>query len=159
MFKKNKKTVVELKNGKEVAYLLYLSTKWVEIESASKEWSVRFWKSTNEYGLINLLVKNGEIEQVTEIARAFYLSRLLIHAEPIFSKKGSPVVGENGVQIAEMKVLKDFYSSLERMTRRTASQSGNTKNGSIILAEEKVLHEKTAESIQELENIKKDGQK
>lgn len=150
---------IELSGGGGTSYRLLMKNDYLTIESASKEWSVRFWKSTNEYGLINLLVKNGEIAQITEIARAFYLSRLLIHAEPVFSKKGSPVVGENGVQIAEMKVLKDFYSSLERMTRRTASQSGNTKNGSIILAEEKVLHEKTAESIQELENIKKDGQK
>lgn len=149
---------IELPGGGGTSYRLILGRGYLTIESASKEWSVRFRESTNEYGLINLLLKNGELEQVTEIARAFYLSRLLIHAEPIFNKKGSPVVSESGIQVAEMKVLKEFYSSLDRMTRRGAQSAGKSKNNSIILAEEKVMHEKTVESIQELEKLKNNGQ-
>lgn len=133
MFKKNKKTVVELKNGKEVVYRVALSEKQAEIQSAAGDWSTSYGNTSFEYGMINYLIKDGFMDELIELCRVTFMARMFFH---------------------DTKLIKEFYKECERAGKRMAAKKPDQQDAEI-LAEEKVLHEQTEESVVELEEIRK----
>ena len=139
--KKQKPTVVSLMRGKEVVYQVVLAEEDVTLSSAAGDWSVRFANTTWEYGVVNYLIKESATEELTELIRTQYMARLLCK---------------------DAKLVKEFYKECERAIKRideAAKKAKNKEDDAVILAEEKVLHEKTEESIVELENLKKDDKR
>lgn len=137
MFGRKKKiNQYELKSGKEVIFRVRTSSDGVEIESASKDFCVRYGIGTREAALVEYLLSTRAIAELTELARIQYSSRI------VFS---------------DVKTVKEFWQVIERSVKRmqVAAKEIDAKKDAIILAEEKVLHEKTPESVQELENLKK----
>jgi hypothetical protein len=133
MLKKRTK-IIELKRDKEVVFIVKFSPKRVEAMSRSKEWSVTFTNTTYEYGMFNYMVSVSDLDVLHEAVRAMYSSRMMLH---------------------DAKLLKEFDKELQRSVKRMSEAANKNRQDDIALAEEKVLHEKTEESINELEAIKK----
>jgi len=139
--KKEKILQYELRRGKETIFLVRVGSMGVEIESASKDWSVSFGAGTYETAMINHLIQQKQMETLMELARSLFVTRM------VFS---------------DVKLVKEIWQCIERSTKRqqkAAIENAGKQSDAEILAEEKVLHEQTSESINELEKIKKDGTK
>jgi len=133
MLKKKQKTnVIELLRDKEVVYRVTIDPTFVQFESASKDWLLRYSATTFEAGMVNYLVTNDGLNELTELVRAQFMTRWMFR---------------------DAKVIKEFYREVERSTKRQNSVK-QTQSDAEILAEQKVQQEQTAESIQELEKIK-----
>lgn len=136
LFKKQKQHVIDLMRDKEVVYRVTLSAEFVQFESASRDWLVRYSTATFEAGLVNYLVANRCLDELTEIVRVQYLTGWLLR---------------------DAKLVKEFYKGIARAQNRAQAAQKSAQSDAEILAEEKVKSEQTAESIMELEAIKKGG--
>ena len=133
MFKKKQKTnVIELLRDKEVVYRVTINPTFVQFESASKDWLLRYSVTTFEAGMVNYLISNDGLNELTELVRAQFMTRWMFR---------------------DAKVIKEFYREIERSTKRQSSVK-QTQSDVEILAEQKAQQEQTAESIQELEKLK-----
>jgi hypothetical protein len=138
LFKKNKSVTYPLMRDKEVTFNVIMSEKKVEIQSAAKDWTLAFTNGTFEYGMIAYLIKEDDMDAVHQLAQVSFLTRTMFH---------------------EAKLIKEFYKELDRYQKRMVREASeaakkNPQSDAEILAEEKVLHEKTEESVKELEAIK-----
>lgn len=131
IFKKKQKTnVIELYRDKEVVYRVTIDPEFVQLESASKDWLVRFSNATYVAGLVNHLVYVQALEGLTELVRAQYLSQWMFQ---------------------DAAMIKEFYRILERSQKRIANAKKRDENDEVVLAEQKVMHEQTVESVEEYE--------
>lgn len=132
--KKQKPSVIELFRDKEVVYRVSIDPKFVQFESASKDWLVRYSNATYAAGMVNFLVQQNELQGLTEFVRVQYLSQWMFQ---------------------DAAMIKEFYRILERSQKRIANAQKRDENDEVVLAEQKVMHEKTVESVEELEKIRK----
>lgn len=131
--KKQKPSVIELFSDKEVVYRVTIDPKFVQFESASNDWLVRYSSGTQAAGMVNYLVPVQGIEELTELVRAQYLSQWMFQ---------------------DAAMIKEFYRILERSQKRLQNAQ-KREDDAQVLAEQKAMHEKTVESIEELEKIRK----
>ncbi len=131
--KKQKPSVIELFRDKEVAYRVIIDPKFVQFESASNDWLVRYGLGTQVAGMVNYLVSVQALEELTELVRAQYLT---------------------GFMFMDVKLVQEFYRILERSQKRLQNAQ-KREDDAQVLAEQKAMHEKTVESIEELEKIRK----
>jgi len=136
--KKQKANIIELFRDKEVIYRVTIEPDFVHLESASKTWGVWYASTTFEAGMVNYLVANKCMDELTELVRAQYLTAWMFH---------------------DAKLVTEFYRIIERSAKRMARvkdvERQNTISDAIILAEDKVMHDQTVESVNELETLKK----
>lgn len=137
MFNKQKPTVINLMRDKEVVYKVISDKKHAEMQSASGDWSVSFTFTTFEYGIINYFIKENALEELHELCRAQYATRMMFH---------------------DAKLIKEFYKEVERAGKRMVEKQ-KAQDDKMVLAEEKVLHEKTEKAVTELETIRKNKKK
>lgn len=144
LWKKKKKTnVIDLMYGKEVVYRAILSPDYVQFESASRDWLIRYSSATPEAGLANTLIKEERLEELTAWVRIQYLMRIETRYITMSDYRTRRFIETIKGKSAEIyKVVPKSKQSDEE-----------------ILAEEKVKSEQTAESIMELEAVKKKGKK
>jgi hypothetical protein len=144
LWKKKKKTnVIDLMYGKEVVYRAILSPDYVQFESASRDWLIRYSSATPEAGLANTLIKEERLEELTAWVRIQYLMRIETRYITMSDYRTRRFIETIKGKSAEIyKVVPKSKQSDEE-----------------ILAEEKVKSEQTAESIMELEAVKKKGVK
>ena len=116
---------------------LRLMREYVEIEAKDKQWKVQFGNKTREYAQITYLVANKDIESLNNLAALLYQSRAIV-TDSLFLKL---FIG----------ATKKYMKEIEKAKKETTE-----KEEAVTLAEEKVLHEQTPESIEELEKAKKD---
>lgn len=131
--KKQKPSVIELFRDKEVAYRVTIDPKFVQFESASNDWLVRYGLGTQVAGVVNYLVSVQALEELTELVRAQYLT---------------------GFMFMDAKLIQEFYRILERSQKRLQNAQ-KREDDAQVLAEQKAMHEKTVESVEELEKIRK----
>ena len=62
---------------KEVVYRVSINDKSATMSSASGEWSLSFTFTTTEYSLINYLIKENELDGLTELVRAMHATRCI----------------------------------------------------------------------------------
>jgi hypothetical protein len=75
------------------------------------------------------------MDELTELVRAQYLTTWMFH---------------------DAKLVTEFYGIIERSAKRMARvKEQDAKDDAIIIAEDKVMHDQTVESINELETLKK----
>jgi hypothetical protein len=144
LWKKKKKTnVIDLMYGKEVVYRAILSPDYVQFESASRDWLIRYSSATPEAGLANTLIKEERLEELTAWVRIQYLMRIETRYITMSDYRTRRFIETIKGKSAEIyKVVPKSKQSDEE-----------------ILSEEKVKSEQTAESIMELEAVKKKGKK
>ena len=130
MFNKKQTNVIDLMRDKEVVYRVTIDPEFVQLESASKDWLVRFSNATYAAGMVNFLVQQNELEGLTEFVRVQYLSQWMFQ---------------------DAAMIKEFYRILERSQKRIANAQKRDENDEVVLAEQKVMHEPTAESVEEYE--------
>jgi hypothetical protein len=142
MFNKNKKTEIKLMRDKEVVYVVTVEKKSIELKSASGDWSVRYGIETMEAVYANFLISQGRLDELTGWIRIQYMMRIEVRF----------------LMLSEYRVKK-FIESLKMKSAELEKvrRDGEKQSQAEILAEQKVLHEQTAESISELENTKKHG--
>lgn len=116
---------------------LRLTREYVEIEAKDKQWKVQFGNKTREYAQITYLVANKDIESLNNLAALLYQSRAIV-TDSLFLK-------------FFVEATKKYMKEIEKAKKETTE-----KEEAVTLAEEKVLHEQTPESIEELEKAKKD---
>ena len=131
--KKQKPSVIELFRDKEVAYRVTIDPKFVQFESAWGDWLVRYSSGTQAAGMVNYLVSVQALDGLTELVRAQYLT---------------------GFMFMDAKLVLEFYRILERSQKRLQNAQ-KREDDAQVLAEQKAMHEKTVESIEELEKIRK----
>ncbi len=130
IFKKKQTNVIDLMRDKEVVYRVTIDPKFVQFESASKDWLVRYGAGTFAAGIVNFLVQQNELEGLTEFVRVQYLAQWMFQ---------------------DAAMIKEFYRILERSQKRIANAQKRDENDEVVLAEQKVMHEQTVESVEEYE--------
>jgi hypothetical protein len=157
MFKRKKGTSINLMRDKEVVYRVSITDKSATMSSASGEWSLSFAFTTTEYGLINYLIKKDELDGLTELVRSMHATRC------IFMNPRVAGVMYLYLQVAaepsNTAPIDKFCKELYDIAKTEAENKKRLKKNedAIVLAEEKVLREKTTESVMELEKLKKNG--
>ncbi len=137
IFKKKQTNVIDLMRDKEVVYRVTIDPKFVQFESASKDWLVRYSAGTFAAGIVNYLVQQNELEGLTEFVRVQYLSQWMFQ---------------------DAAMIKEFYRILERSQKRLAKEQ-KKEDDAQVLAEQKVIHEQTVESVEEYEKKRKNKKK
>jgi len=137
---KPKSVTYPIYRDKEIVYNVILSEKEVELQTKTKDWRLILSKPW-EHGMLKYLIEQKDIELVRMLAEVLYMSLLMMH---------------------DVKLMKEFYKELERLGKRLQREADaaakiNPQSDAEILAEEKVLHEKTEESVKELEAIRNAG--
>jgi len=141
LFKKKNEVTLDLKLGKEVVYRVTITKTYVQIESASKDWQVQYSLATMEAGLVNSFIVNADLSGLTAWVRIQSMMRVEVRYLTLSEYRVKRFIELFPKKCAEIEA---------------AVKSGQKKQSDAeILAEEKVLSEKTAESIKELETIKK----
>lgn len=120
---------------------LRLTREYVEIEAKDKQWKVQFGNKTREYAQITYLVANKDIESLNNLAALLYQSRAIV-TDSLFLK-------------FFVEATKKYFKAIEKQAKENAKKVSE-KEDAVAFAEEKVLHEQTPESVEELENAKKD---
>ena len=134
---KKKQNVIELMRDKEVVYRVTIDPQFVQFESASKDWLVRYGAGTFAAGLANNCVQNGAIQELHELVLTQYLSQWMFQ---------------------DAVMIKEFYRILERSQKRMQNKQ-KRENDELVLAEQKVMHEQTVESVEEYEKARKTKKK
>lgn len=130
IFKKKEKTnVIELYQDKEVVYRVTIDPTFVQFEAASKDWLARYSAGTFTAGIANFLVKNEALEELAELVRVQYFATWMFH---------------------DVAMIKEFYRILERSQKRLAKEQ-KKEDDAQVLAEQKVIHEQSVESVEEYE--------
>ena len=120
-------------NGKEKVFNVSIYKDGVWISDSTNTWKLFFRTGTYECGLLSYLVEKKDDAAITTLTRTMYYSRLAFKS----------IAMVNAIHAAV-----DNYA-----TFKDAVPNGDDSK---IMAEEKVLHEQTLESISELEKLKGD---
>lgn len=128
------KTTTELGGFKVIS-----DKKEVTIKSIAGDWSQTFTDKTLEYAFIISMINDGNGEIVHQIAQMLFATRLVFQDAELY--KG---------------IMTEVNKSAERINSKS---NVGTQSDDEILAEQKVLHEKTVESINELQDIKNGNKK
>lgn len=131
--KKNKTVQFDL-NGE---IRLLLNRNIVKFVSRDGKWEMSFGEGTMEYAQIVYLISKKELTSLQNLASFLFFTKLIV----------SNVDFCNGYN----DLLKKFLEDNE------VKKEVDEKEDAKILAEEKALHEKTPEAVQELENTKKEN--
>lgn len=121
-------------NGKEKIFNVSIYKDGAWISDYANTWKLFFRTGTYECGLLSHLVEKKDDAAITTLTRTMYYSRLAFKS----------IAMVNAIHAAV-----DNYA-----TFKDAVPNGDDSK---IMAEEKVLHEQTLESISELEKLKGDG--
>lgn len=144
LWKKKKKTnVIDLMYGKEVVYRAILSPDYVQFESASKDWLIRYSAATPEAGLANTLIKEERLEELTAWVRIQYLMR----------------IETRYITMSDYRTRRFIETIKGKSAEIYKAVPKSKQSEEEILAEEKAKSEQTAESIMELEAVKKKGKR
>lgn len=133
IFKKKQTNVIDLMRDREVVYRVTIDPKFVQLESANKDWLVRYSAGTFAAGMVNYLVQQNELEGLTGFVRVQYLSQWMFQ---------------------DAAMIIEFYRILERSQKRIAKEQ-KKEDDAQVLAEQKVMHEQSVESIEEYEKTRK----
>lgn len=146
MFKKKQKdAVIDLMLGKELVYRVTVNDAYIQCETAAKDWLVRYSIATPEAGFAASLIMSGSLDELTAWVRMQNMMRVELRW-----------VGMSKYRMGR------FIDTFQKKCRELddAAKAGQPKQpDEEILAEEKVLSEKTEESVKELETIKKKKKK
>ena len=140
MFKKRKKQKkftreMSLKEGDAGGFVLRITESRVDIETKAKDWKITFAAGTYEYQFIFylLLQKPIDLQSLHQLAVVLFAVRTVFRYSELIPK-------------------------IEKLVRTTIKASAKKKaeeqSDEEILAEQKVLHLGTQESVEELEAIK-----
>ena len=121
-------------NGKEKVFNVSIYKDGAWISDYANTWKLFFRTGTYECGMLFYVISNKHLEDIHKLIFAMYYSRLSFRS---------------------IVMVKAIYSAADDY----AKDAGVTNNDddAKIVAEEKVLHEQTLESISELEKLKGDG--
>lgn len=132
MKSKNRTVTFDLNNQIK----LILNKHLVKFETKDEKWEVAFGEGSMEYAQIVYLISKKDLAAMQNLSVFLIFTRLIV-SDVDFCNKYSELLTE---------FLKD----------KEVEKPVDKKEDDKTLAEEKVLHEKTPEAIQELENMKKD---
>ena len=121
-------------NGKEKVFNVSIYKDGAWISDHANTWKLFFRTGTYECGLLSYLVEKKDDAVIMMLARTMYYSRLAFKS------------------IAMVNAI--YAAAYEYATIKDGAKNDDDAR---ILAEEKVLHEQTLESISELEKLKGDG--
>lgn len=124
----------DLKDAKYGGFILRLTESRVDIETKSKDWKVMFAANTYEYAFIVNALKHDDTQSIHLCAIAIFSTRMVFR---------------------DASLVKDIFDLAEKSAKNIVEKQPVTQSDEEILAEEKVLHEQTLESVNELEEIKK----
>ncbi len=125
---------IEGKDGEYIGFTLRITESRAEIETLSKDWKICFKRETYEYNYIIYMINKGSLNTLHSVAVAIFLTRWIFR---------------------DAEMIKDMFELSEKVQERVrAAQQAPTQSDEMILAEEKVFTERTAESIDELEALK-----
>lgn len=111
--------------------------KEIKIVSKSGDWMQVFRFNTREYYIMNMLINDNNTGELEIFAQTLFMTRLIFQ---------------------DVELIGGFMGAIEDSKNRLiAAQNAEeqTQSDEEILAEQKVLHEKTEESVSELIKIKK----
>lgn len=131
--KKNKTVQFDL-NGE---IRLLLNRNIVKFVSRDGKWEMSFGEGTMEYAQIVYLISKKELTSLQNLASFLFFTKLIVSNVDFCNRYND--------------LLKKFLEDNE------AKKEVDEKEDANILAEEKALHEKTPEAVQELENTKKEN--
>lgn len=134
MRNKNKTVTFDL-NGE---IRLTLNSHLVKFASKDGKWEMAFGEGTMEYAQIVFLITKKELTSLQNLSAFLYFTKLIVSDVDFCNRYND--------------LLKDFLKDKETV------KPVDEKADKIILAEEKALHEKTPEAIQELEDAKKENE-
>ncbi len=122
-------------NGKEKVFNVSIYKDGAWISDYANTWKLFFRTGTYECGLLSYLVEKKDDAAIMTLARTMYYSRLAFKS------------------IAMVNAIYSAADEFATINDATPNDDDDTK----ILAEEKVMHEQTLESIDELEKLKGNG--
>lgn len=128
----------DLKDAKYGGFVIRITESRVDIETKAKDWKIMFSASTYEYGSILNCIKYEDFKALHLCAVALFVSRVLFRDATMIPKI--------------FTLAEESIANIAKKTPKTQQPDEE------ILAEEKVIHEKTVESINELEAIKNKDQ-
>lgn len=142
MFKKKKKQVkfsneFKLNSGGEGGFTLRITESRADIETLPKDWRVMFAAGTYEYALIVYLAQKSEFASLYNCAVALYVSKTVF--------REASMIGA---------IFKAAEKANKTIAKRLEAQKPDQSDEEI-LSEEKALHEKTPEAVEELEKIRR----
>lgn len=130
---KKKRFNHDLTRGKEKIINVSIDCDGLRMKSYGKDWAILFATGSYECGLFSYLAEKKDFKSIDYLARMAHMSRMVL----------------KDVSIADM-----LYKAIDaKMNPKTPKVS--KKKDKVVLAEEKVLSEKTEESVDELEKLKK----
>lgn len=138
--KKQKDAVIDLMLGKELVYRVTVNDAYIQCETAAKDWLVRYSVATPEAGFAASLITSGNLDELTAWVRMQNMMRVELRW-----------VGMSKYRMGR------FIDTFQKKCKELDGQPKQSDEE--ILAEEKVLSEKTEESVKELETIKKKKKK
>lgn len=121
-------------SGKEKIFNVSIYKDGAWISDRGNTWNLFFRAGTHECGLLSYLVEKKDDAAIMTLAIAMYYSRLAFKS----------TIMVNAI----------YAAANEYATIKNSAKDDDAK----ILAEEKVIHEQTLESINELEKLKRDGE-
>ena len=124
----------ELKGVEHGGFILRITDLRVDVETKNKEWKVVFSRETYEYGFIYNMLVHQDLAGLYNIAVAIFLTRILFR---------------------DVRMVEEVFQLADKVNARIKAETPAPKQSDeMILAEEKVLSEKTPEAIRELEELK-----
>lgn len=121
-------------NGKEKIFNVSVYKDGAWISDYGNTWKLFFRTGTHECGFLSYLIEKKDDYSVELLVRTMWLSRTAFRS---------------------YEVINAIYSSVDEHFKNTTT-SDNAEDAKI-LAEEKVMHEQTLESIEGLEKLKSNG--
>lgn len=118
-------------------FILRVTESSVDIETRTKDWKVTFSVGSYEYAAVVHLVGAKEFDGLYQSAVAMLAAKTVIR---------------------EVSMITDIFKASDKAHKKIAARLAKMKSEQSdeeILSEEKVLHEQTVESVEELEEIKK----
>jgi len=135
-FKKQKTFSKEydLKTGGQQAFILRITERRIDLEVPDKSWKIVFGHGTYEYAFMYHMLKSESLNELHMIAIALFGVRLAFR---------------------DPKMVQEVFRLMDESVERIrVAQAAPEQSDDIILAEEKVMHEQTSESVRELEELK-----
>ena len=120
-------------------FILRITESRAEVETKVKDWKVMFGASSYEYGMMSYCASKNDLKPIYNAIIAIFYSRLSFQS----------VIMASGI----FKLVEEYATQKAKDDQVTEQEDRE------ILAEEKVLTEQTQEAVEELEEIKKEGEK
>lgn len=134
MRNKNKTVTFDL-NGE---IRLVLNSHLVKFAAKDGKWEMTFGEGTMEYAQIVFLITKKELASLQNLSSFLYFTKLIVSDVDFCNRYN--------------ELLKDYLKDKKK------KKPVDEKADKVTLAEEKALHEKTPEAIQELEEAKKENE-